>query len=66
MHLLLGDSSALSSWSYNNNQALVIMIILFSFLVVVYLMNLFIGLLGNAIEEDHINKVSYLIQNAEV
>ncbi|POG77132.1 hypothetical protein GLOIN_2v1549610, partial [Rhizophagus irregularis DAOM 181602=DAOM 197198] len=33
--------------------------------VVVYLMNLLIGLLNNAIEEDN-NRVSYLIQKAEI
>jgi hypothetical protein len=34
-------------------------------LIVIYLMNLFIGLLNIAIEKDN-NKVSYLIQKAEV
>ncbi|RGB28729.1 hypothetical protein C1646_715436 [Rhizophagus diaphanus] len=38
---------------------------LFSLLVVVYLMNLLIGLLNNAIEEDN-NRISYLIQKAEI
>ena len=64
-NLLIGDSSALSNWSYINNPALVIMIVLFSLLIVVYLMNLFIGLLNNAINKDN-NRVSYLIQKAEV
>ncbi|PKY57028.1 hypothetical protein RhiirA4_508868 [Rhizophagus irregularis] len=61
---LTGDSSALSNWSYFNNQSLVILIVLFSLLVVVYLMNLFIGLLNMAINKDN-ERVSYLKQKAE-
>jgi hypothetical protein len=38
---------------------------LFSFLIVIYLMNLFIGLLNMAIEKDN-DKASYLAQKAEV
>ncbi|GES90191.1 hypothetical protein GLOIN_2v1874127 [Rhizophagus clarus] len=66
MYLFLtGDSSALTNWSYIDNPSLAIMIVLFSFLIVVYLMNLFIGLLNNAIEKDD-NEVAYLIQKAEI
>ncbi|PKY13137.1 hypothetical protein RhiirB3_486795 [Rhizophagus irregularis] len=66
MYLFLtGDSRALSNWSYIDNPSLVILIFLFSLLIVVYLMNLFIGLLNNAIEKDN-NRVSYLIQKAEI
>ncbi|GBC33529.2 hypothetical protein GLOIN_2v1581148 [Rhizophagus irregularis DAOM 181602=DAOM 197198] len=60
-----GDSSALSNWSYADNPSIAILIVLFSLLIVVYLMNLLIGLLNNAIEEDN-NRVSYLIQKAEI
>ncbi|CAB5362086.1 unnamed protein product [Rhizophagus irregularis] len=62
---LAGDSSALSNWSYADNPSIAILIVLFSLLVVVYLMNLLIGLLNIAIEEDN-NRVSYLIQKAEI
>ncbi|RGB38715.1 hypothetical protein C1646_691754, partial [Rhizophagus diaphanus] len=62
---LAGDSSALSNWSYADNPSIAILIVLFSLLVVVYLMNLLIGLLNNAIEEDN-NRVSYLLQKAEI
>ncbi|POG77513.1 hypothetical protein GLOIN_2v796793 [Rhizophagus irregularis DAOM 181602=DAOM 197198] len=66
MYLFLtGDSSALSHWSYKNNPPLVILMVSFSFLIVVYLMNLFIGLLNMAIEKDK-DRVSYLIQKAEI
>jgi hypothetical protein len=63
--LSIGDSSALSNWSYIDNPSIAVLIVLFSLLIVVYLMNLLIGLLNIAIEEDN-NRVSYLIQKAEV
>ncbi|UZO06890.1 uncharacterized protein OCT59_027195 [Rhizophagus irregularis] len=62
---LIGDSSALSNWTYTENPSIAVLIVLFSLLVVVYLMNLLIGLLNNAIEEDN-NRVSYLMQKAEI
>ncbi|PKY39136.1 hypothetical protein RhiirA4_452289 [Rhizophagus irregularis] len=66
MYLFLtGDSNALSNWTYINNPSLVILIVLFSLYIVVYLMNLFIGLLSNAIEKDN-NRISFLIQKAEI
>ncbi|GBC34419.2 hypothetical protein GLOIN_2v1790263 [Rhizophagus irregularis DAOM 181602=DAOM 197198] len=66
MYLFLaGDSSVLSNWPYINNPSLAILIVLFSLLIVVYLMNLFIGLLNNAIEKDN-DRVSYLVQKAEI
>ncbi|PKK68461.1 hypothetical protein RhiirC2_750128 [Rhizophagus irregularis] len=64
-NFLTGDSSALSNWSYLDNQAIVILVILFSLLVFVYLMNLFIGLLNMAINKDN-ERVSYLKQKAEI
>jgi len=39
--------------------------VLFSLLIAVYLMNLLIGLLSNAIEKDN-DRVSYLLQKAKV
>ncbi|POG75859.1 hypothetical protein GLOIN_2v1561207 [Rhizophagus irregularis DAOM 181602=DAOM 197198] len=66
MYLFLaGDSSALSNWAYIDNPSIAVLIFLFSLLIVVYLMNLLIGLLNMAIEEDN-NRVSYLIQKAEI
>ncbi|GBB88163.1 hypothetical protein RclHR1_01470011 [Rhizophagus clarus] len=62
---LTGDSSAVSNWPYTTNPSLSILIVLFSLLIVVYLMNLLIGLLNNAIEKKN-NRVSYLIQKAEI
>jgi hypothetical protein len=39
--------------------------VVFSFLVVIYLMNLFIGLLDMEIENSN-NRASYLVQKAEI
>ncbi len=63
--LLIGDSNALSNWEYKNNPPLAILMVLFSILTGIYLMNLLIGLLSNAIEKDN-NRTSYLIKKAEV
>ncbi|UZO05982.1 uncharacterized protein OCT59_026318 [Rhizophagus irregularis] len=63
---ILCDPSALSNkWAYKEHPALIILIVLFSFMIVVYLMNLFIGLLNKAIEKDN-NRISYLMQKAEI
>ena len=42
-----------------------ILMVLFSFFVVIYLMNLLIGLLNMAIDKDN-SRVSYLVHKAEV
>jgi len=63
---LTGDSSSFSGWSPTQNNALIIsLMIIFSFVIVVYLMNLFIGLLNMAIEKDN-DRAYYLIQKAEI
>ncbi|PKY38360.1 hypothetical protein RhiirA4_451339 [Rhizophagus irregularis] len=59
--LLTGDSNT----STISNTPLVILIVIFSIMIVIYLMNLFIGLLNNAIEKDH-DRVSYLMLKAEI
>ncbi|PKY57934.1 hypothetical protein RhiirA4_511244 [Rhizophagus irregularis] len=61
---LTGDSGALTNWSYLNNPPHVILIVLFSLLVVVYLMNLFIGLLNNEIQANN-NRAAYFMQKAQ-
>ncbi|PKC75178.1 hypothetical protein RhiirA1_528991 [Rhizophagus irregularis] len=62
---LTGDSGALSNWSYLNNPTLVILIVLFSLFIVIYLMNLLIGLLSDAIGKNK-NRVSYLMQKTQI
>ncbi|PKC58465.1 hypothetical protein RhiirA1_470916 [Rhizophagus irregularis] len=66
MYLFLtGDSSSLSNWQYIDNQSLAIMIVFFSLLMGVYIMNLFIGLFSNAIEKVN-SRVEYCVYKAEV
>ncbi|RGB28686.1 hypothetical protein C1646_767546 [Rhizophagus diaphanus] len=63
--LASSDSSALSNWEYTDNPSIAVLIVLFFLLIVVYLMNLLIGLLNIEIGKDN-NRVSYLIQKAEI
>ncbi|PKY52066.1 hypothetical protein RhiirA4_495555, partial [Rhizophagus irregularis] len=63
---LAGDSSSFTKWSPTaDNALLMIMVVLFSFLIVIYLMNLFIGILNMNIEKDY-DRGSYLVQKAEI
>src|SRR5687768_17823693 len=52
-HLSLGDSSALSHWTYIDHPEIAFMMVMFSLLIVIYLMNLFIGLLSNEIDKNN-------------
>ncbi|CAG8440033.1 6112_t:CDS:2 [Acaulospora colombiana] len=63
--MLTGDSSPISSSSLTENITLVIIIVTFSFFTTIYLMNLFIGLLSNAIGETS-NYESFLLLKADV
>ncbi|GBB91527.1 hypothetical protein RclHR1_01890001 [Rhizophagus clarus] len=65
---LTGNQNALSPWAPNStveNTILFILMSIFSFLVVIYLMNLFIGLLNMVIDKDN-DRASYLAQKAEI
>ncbi len=62
---LLGDTNALSNWEIKDNSPLAILMVLFSLITAIYLMNLLIGLLSNNIEKNN-NRVSYLMQKAKV
>ncbi len=63
--MLTGDPSALGSWTYKENPLMTFLLTMFSFLIVVYLMNLFIGLLNLAIEENQTHSL-YLLQKAKI
>ncbi|RIB30614.1 hypothetical protein C2G38_1626409 [Gigaspora rosea] len=62
---LLGDTSSLAVWEYYNNITLVFLWITFSFFMVIYLLNLFIGLLNIAIQDNN-SRILFLLQKAEV
>ncbi len=61
----IGDSESLSPWSYREASTMTILLVLFTFFTVIYLMNLFIGLLNMAIE-DYNKYEEFLLQKAKV
>ncbi|CAJ0868799.1 435_t:CDS:2 [Entrophospora sp. SA101] len=62
---LTGDSGAFGPWVIQDNAYLSILFVVFSFIVVVYLMNLFIGLLSNEIEIYN-KQEAFLVQKAKI
>ncbi|CAJ0831031.1 10477_t:CDS:2 [Entrophospora sp. SA101] len=62
---LTGDNGAFAPWALQKDPYLTILVVIFSFIVVVYLMNLFIGLLGNEIGRYH-NQEAFLAQKAKI
>ncbi|KAF0449993.1 transient receptor potential cation channel subfamily a member 1-like [Gigaspora margarita] len=63
--MLTGDSSSVSSWNLKNNWTLALLLVIFSFFTTIYLLNLFISLLGNAIDEAN-NEESFLQLRGEI
>ena len=63
--LSIGDKSALSDWSYEQNPSLIILMVSFTFVTVIYLLNVFIGLFTEVIKDDTL-EASQLILKAEV
>ncbi|CAB4380595.1 unnamed protein product [Rhizophagus irregularis] len=64
-NLLTGDSGSLSSFTYHENPIMTILLVTFTFFTVIYLMNLFIGLLNIAID-DYNKEEEYLLQKAQI
>ncbi|GBC10634.1 hypothetical protein RclHR1_00980011 [Rhizophagus clarus] len=65
-YLFASDTGSITSLATStNNTIIIVLMILFSFLIVIYLMNLFIGLLNTSIERDN-DRASYLVQKAEI
>ncbi|KAF0558404.1 transient receptor potential cation channel subfamily a member 1-like [Gigaspora margarita] len=63
--MLTGDLSYISSWVLKNNWTLAFLLVIFSFFTTVYLLNLFISLLGIAID-DRNNEESVLQPRGEI
>ncbi|CAG8850119.1 33101_t:CDS:2, partial [Racocetra persica] len=63
--MLTGDSASLSLWALRDNFVLIILMVAFSFLTMIYLLNLFIGILGKIINETN-HEESFLIHKAKV
>ncbi|PKC13892.1 hypothetical protein RhiirA5_395985 [Rhizophagus irregularis] len=64
-NLLTGDSGSLSSFTYREHSIMTILLVTFTFFTVIYLMNLFIGLLNLAID-DFNKKEEFLLQKAQI
>ncbi|CAI2190272.1 19665_t:CDS:2 [Funneliformis geosporum] len=65
MYLFLTGNNPLNAWSFDDNIPLATLMALFSFIVVIYLMNLLIGLLNKAIDADD-DRAQYIAQKAEI
>ncbi|PKC09586.1 hypothetical protein RhiirA5_415467 [Rhizophagus irregularis] len=64
--LLIGNSDSLSPWtSHQTPPSMAFFLVLFTFFTVIYLMNLFIGLLNVAIENYDKNE-EFLLQKAKI
>ncbi|RIA95394.1 hypothetical protein C1645_872818 [Glomus cerebriforme] len=63
--LMTGDTGSLALWVFHDNPTLVILWVSFSFFTVIYLLNLFVGLLTNEIQQNN-NKSLFLLQRAEL
>ncbi|CAI2166724.1 1015_t:CDS:10 [Funneliformis geosporum] len=65
MFLTVDPSSLGSSWKYKQTPFIAALLIMFSFLIVVYLMNLFIGLLNLEIEENRTHSL-FMLEKAKI
>ncbi|RIB28680.1 hypothetical protein C2G38_1396557 [Gigaspora rosea] len=63
--IITGDLTPVSLWISNNDTILMLLIILFSFFILIYLMNLFIGILSNLINDTN-SHASYLALKREI
>ncbi|CAG8540273.1 13854_t:CDS:2 [Dentiscutata heterogama] len=63
--MLTGDKSSVTSWIFKNNWTLAILLTLFLFFTTIYLLNLFIALLSNAMSNTY-NRESYLQIKGEI
>ncbi|KAF0449992.1 transient receptor potential cation channel subfamily a member 1-like [Gigaspora margarita] len=62
---LFRDTSSVSSWNLKNNWTLALLLVIFSFFTTIYLLNLFITLLGMAVDETN-NEESFLQLRGEI
>ncbi|CAJ0902543.1 4659_t:CDS:2 [Entrophospora sp. SA101] len=65
MYNFLSGNEVFGSWTLQNDPYLAILVVVFSFIVVVYLMNLFIGLLSNEIKHYNIQE-AFLAEKAKI
>ncbi|KAF0431421.1 hypothetical protein F8M41_005403 [Gigaspora margarita] len=58
--MVTGDSTPVSEWVSNEDIIIMTLMMLFSFFILTYLMNLFIGILGNLLGDNKDNHLAYL------
>ncbi|EXX71707.1 hypothetical protein RirG_076060 [Rhizophagus irregularis DAOM 197198w] len=63
--ILTGDSGSLASWTYRDHHTMTVLLVTFTFFTVIYLLNLFIGLLNIAIEKYN-KEEEFLLQKAKI
>ncbi|KAF0412822.1 transient receptor potential cation channel subfamily a member 1-like [Gigaspora margarita] len=63
--MLTGDSTPISSWISNENIMIMFLMLIVSFFLLIYLMNLFIGILSNLISNED-SYVTYLTLKSEI
>ncbi|CAB5355561.1 unnamed protein product [Rhizophagus irregularis] len=63
--IITGDSGSLSPWTFRENPTMTVLLVAFTFFTVIYLMNLFIGLLNLAIG-DYNREEEFLLQKARI
>ena len=63
--MITGDPGSLSPWTFSENHTMTFLLVAFTFFTVIYLMNLFIGLLNLAID-DYNKEEEFLLQKARV
>ncbi|KAF0536923.1 transient receptor potential cation channel subfamily a member 1-like [Gigaspora margarita] len=63
--MITGDSTPISLWVSNENIMIMLLMLMVSFFLLIYLMNLFIGILSNLISNED-NYVAYLTLKSDI
>ncbi|KAF0502925.1 transient receptor potential cation channel subfamily a member 1-like [Gigaspora margarita] len=63
--MITGDSTPISLWVSNENIMIMLLILIVSFFLLIYLMNLFIEILSNLVSNEN-NYVAYLVLKCEI
>ncbi|KAF0452877.1 transient receptor potential cation channel subfamily a member 1-like [Gigaspora margarita] len=63
--MITGDTTPISLWVSNENIMIMLLMLIVSFFLLIYLMNLFIGILSNLISNED-NHVAYLTLKSEI
>ncbi|RIB06797.1 hypothetical protein C2G38_484132 [Gigaspora rosea] len=64
--MITGDSTPVSEWVSNEDIIIMALMMFFSFFILTYLMNLFIGILSNLLGDNRDNTLAYLKLKKEI